>query len=158
MKVLLLKDIKGLGRTGEIKKVSDGYGRNFLMPQGLATPATQSIVTQITKENKEKAESQLKEKERNLKLKKQIEAKTFVIRAKASPPRPGGQGGAGKQALFAAVHETDIALVLTQKLGMEVDPKHIILDSQIKTLGNHKASFKLASDLRAVVNLAIEPL
>src|SRR4026209_1785229 len=112
MKVLLSKDIQGLGKAGQVKEVSDGHARNFLFPKHLAMPATTAVLAQVQKEEKEKQEKIKKQEERLLKLKNKLEGKTVVIKAKSS----------GKN-LFASLHKDQIAQALTEKLGVEISPQ-----------------------------------
>ncbi|MBI3952781.1 MAG: 50S ribosomal protein L9 [Candidatus Doudnabacteria bacterium] len=147
MKILLLKNVPGLGKAGEIKEVSDGYGRNFLMPRGLAAIATTAAVAKISKEQGEKAEKKAREHEKHLKLKSQLEGKIFLIKGKAD-----------KNTLFAQIRESEIASAINQKLQTEIKPEQIIIKSPIKTLGSAQAEVRLQADIGAVVNLSIEAL
>ena len=158
MKVILTKDVTGLGRAGDIKEVSDGHARNFLIPKHLALPATTESLLRIQKEESEHQAKVLKDQERFLDLKKKLENKTFTIKVKATPPRPNGQVGAGKKNLFAAVHEAEIAKVITDKAGAEISPKMIEIKLPIKALGLHEVEVRFAKNLTARVKLIVESL
>lgn len=145
MKILLIKDVSGIGRAGDIKEVSDGHGRNFLVPRGLAVIATNTVIQQVSKEQAEKKEKQAHEHEKHLKLKSQLENKIFTIKTKAN-----------KETLFAAVHESEIADSINRKLGLQIDPMQVIIPAPIKAIGPHQAEIKLEPDIKAVVNLTIE--
>ena len=92
MKVLLTKDVSGLGRAGDVKEVSDGHARNFLIPKHLALPATSEILRQVQKEEGEKQAKLAREQERFLAFKKKVEGRAVLLKGKA-------QG----QNLFAAI-------------------------------------------------------
>ena len=141
MKVILTKDVSGLGRANQIKDVSDGHARNFLIPKHLALPATAQVLAKVQKEEKEKQEKLIKLQERNVSLRNNLEGKTFTIRAKAE-----------KQNLFAAVHEDQIAKLLA------VEPEKIIISQPIKSLGLHEVEVKFSDNLKAKVKLDVQSL
>jgi large subunit ribosomal protein L9 len=145
MKIILTKDVQGLGKVGDVKDVSDGYARNFLLAKHLGLPATNVALDKIQKEQAEKQAKMTKENERALNLKAKLEGKTIAITGKAQ-----------KQSLFAAIHEKDIALAITEKLGTEVAADSIIIKNPIKTLGNHTVEVKLAQNLSATVKLEVK--
>ena len=147
MKVLLSKDVSGLGKAGQVKEVSDGHARNFLFPKHLAMPATTAVLAQVQKEEKEKQEKIKKQEERLLKLKNKLEGKTVVIKAKSS----------GKN-LFASLHQDQIALALTEKLGIEISPQLLTMDKAIKTLGLHVLELKLSELQKVKINVNIEAI
>jgi large subunit ribosomal protein L9 len=147
MKVILLKDVSGIGRAGDIKEVSDGYARNFLMPKNLATAATLPQVEKIAKEKKEKDQKLAREAERLEKSKNLLESKPFTIRSKAN----------GKH-LFAAIHEDQIASLVSERLGFDFNPKRVHIEKPIKDLGLHKVIVKLSEKLTAKINLSVESL
>ena len=145
MRVILVKDVSGIGRAGDIKEVSDGYARNFLMPKKLAMLATIAETDRIAKEKREKQEKLAREQEKLERSKKILEAKLFTIKAKAD----------GRH-LFAAIHEADIAKLVSERIGTELDPKRIRLPKAIKELGSHKVTIKLSEKLEAIINLNVE--
>lgn len=136
MKVLLIKDVYKLGRAGDIKKVADGYGRNFLMPQGLAVLATQGALKQV---EKIKAQAEIRRSAQNNELKgiaDQIKDVTLVFPAKA--------GETGK--LYGSITTGDIAAALTEKIRIEIKRQQV--DSQpIRSLGEFTAHVRLTMDL-----------
>ncbi len=144
MKVILTKDIPGSGRAGDIKEVSDGHARNFLIPRHLALPATAEMLMRIQKEESEHQAKVAKEYERLLQLKNRLHNKVVTMKGKAD-----------KNHLFAAIHEKEIALAMTQTLGAEISPDLIKLKQPVKTLGNHEIEVKFAKDLSAVVKLNV---
>lgn len=147
MKVLLTKNVAGLGKTGDVKEVSDGHARNFLIPRHLALPATSSVLAQVQKEEKEHQEKLKRQQERFEDLKHKIENKTFTVKAKAD-----------KQNLFAAVKEVQIAEALQDRLKMEITKDQIVILKPIKSLGLHQAQIRLAQNPPINVNLVVEQL
>ncbi|MEW6400560.1 MAG: 50S ribosomal protein L9 [Chloroflexota bacterium] len=136
MKVLLTKDVYKLGRAGDVKKVADGYGRNFLIPQGFAVLATSGAMKQI---EKIKSQAEIRRSALNSELKglaEQIQGVTLAFPAKA--------GETGK--LYGSITTQDIATALQEKIRFEVKRQQI--DSQpIRTLGEFTAHVRLTMDL-----------
>ncbi len=145
MKVILTKDVAGLGRSGDIKEVSDGHARNFLIPKHLALPATSEVLNKIQKEEFEHQQKIAREQDRSLSLKNKLENKIFTIKAKAN-----------KNSLFAAVHEDQIAKAINDKTGAEISPSLIVLKKPVKTLGIHEVEIRFAKNLSASVKLNVE--
>lgn len=145
MKVILTKDIPGSGRAGDIKEVSDGYARNFLIPKHLALPASSEILSRVQKEESEKQTKIAKEQERFVQLKKKLENKIIKLKAKAN-----------KTNLFAAVHEVQIAKAINDTTGAEIGPDIIFIKKPIKSLGEHEVEIRFAKDHIASVKLVIE--
>lgn len=136
MKVLLIKDVYKLGRAGDIKKVADGYGRNFLLPQGLAVLATAGAMKQI---GKIKSQAEVRRDTQNNELKgvaDMIKGVVLTFPAKA--------GDTGK--LYGSITTGDIAEALTEKIRLEVKRQQV--DTQpIRTLGEFTAHVRLTMDL-----------
>ncbi|MDD4816141.1 MAG: 50S ribosomal protein L9 [Clostridia bacterium] len=132
MKVILLNDVKGTGKVGDIVNVADGFGKNFLIKNNLAKPATNDAIN-INQEQK-KADAFHKEEERlqAVELAKKIEKLTLTLQAKS--------GENGK--IFGAITTKEIADCF-QKLGFEVDKRKILLKEPIKSVGNYKLEIKL---------------
>ncbi|MBD0382233.1 50S ribosomal protein L9 [Paenibacillus sedimenti] len=144
MKVVLLKDVKGQGKKGEIKEVSEGYAQNFLFAQGLAAPATQGAVK--TLDNQKKAEQRRKEQEKAdaQALGEKLNELTVTIKAKA------GEGGR----LFGAITSKQIAEVL-EKQKIVIDKRKIVLEDPIRTLGVTKVPVKLHSEVTATLSVQV---
>jgi large subunit ribosomal protein L9 len=144
MKVLLIKDVYKLGRAGDIKKVADGYGRNFLLPQGLAVLATEGAMKQV---EKIKSQAEIRRNAQNQELKgiaDQIKEQTLIFPAKA--------GETGK--LYGSITTQDIATALTEKIRFEVKRQQI--DTQpIRTLGEFTARVRLTMDLVPEVKIIV---
>ncbi len=144
MKVLLIKDVKSLGKKGEIKEVKDGYGQNFLIAKGMAKLATPDVVASW-KAEQERMEKELKETlERLEKEKREIEAKKIVITKKLAPA--GIQGSVGKD---------DIAKAISEQLNIKIDKKIVELKKALKTVGEHKVDIKLGHGIHATTTVSI---
>ncbi len=144
MKVLLVKDVKSLGKAGEIKEVKDGYGQNFLINKGLAKLATPEVVANWKAEQEQK-EAELKaELERLENEKKALEAATIRIEKQAAPV--GIKGSVGN---------ADIAKAIEAQLGIEIDKKHINLKKAIKSTGIHEIDAKLGHGIHAALKVEV---
>ncbi|MBQ1252102.1 MAG: 50S ribosomal protein L9, partial [Firmicutes bacterium] len=132
MKVILLQDVKGQGKKGEVVNASDGYARNFLFPKKLAIEASDANMT-IWKRNKAKEEAAAAAKLAEAQaMAKEIKGKTYVLKAKA------GEG----ERLFGSVTNMDIAAALAEQ-GIKVDKRNIELEGNIKTIGQYKVKIKM---------------
>lgn len=145
MKVILLENVAGLGRAGDIKVVKDGYARNYLLPKKLAEIATKNKEEYIKKLSEKLAEKAQKVYEDAVSLKNQLEDKVIEIFAKA--------GEEGK--LFGSVTSTLVAEEL-KKLGFEIDKKKILMD-HIKVLGEYKIRIRLDEGVIANIKLIVKP-
>jgi large subunit ribosomal protein L9 len=146
MKVLLIKDVKNLGKAGEIKEVKEGYGQNFLVKKGLAKHATDEVIAQWKIDQAKIAEDEKKELER---LKK-IEAKLAEIKL-VMTKKLGANGS-----LYGAVTKDDIAVALKDQHDIEIDKKSVELEKNaIKTTGNFDISVKLGHGIHAKLTLEI---
>ncbi|MDR3177777.1 MAG: 50S ribosomal protein L9 [Campylobacteraceae bacterium] len=144
MKVLLIKDVKGLGKIGEIKEVKDGYGKNFLIGKGLAKLATNDVLRQYEAEQKRKAEAEAKEIEKIKEIKAAFEKINLLIK------RSLGANGS----LFGAVTKDEIAKELEIQHQIEIDKKNIEIELPIKNTGIFNVSVKLGHGIHS--NLTIE--
>ena len=146
MKVVLLEDIPGRGRAGQMKEVSKGYAKNFLLPRGLALIATPSIVKQVeSRLEKEKLEESI-DRERLVELAQQIEGKEIRFKARM---------GAGER-LFGSITAADVAEELSRAIGSVVDKKKIDLEKPFRQAGSHEIAVKLASDIKPKITVVIE--
>ncbi len=144
MKVILLKNINSLGKQGEIKEVSDGYARNFLIPRQLADIATDELIEHIQKIKQKEKKSAKKELERSQDAAGKLEGKVFEIRAKAS----------SEGRLYASVHPQEISELL-KKRGFAIDAKYIHAD-HIKEIGEHTVTIVLQHGLEARIMLIVK--
>jgi large subunit ribosomal protein L9 len=145
MKVLLIKDVKSLGKAGEIKEVKDGYGQNFLINKGLAKLATPEVV-ENWKAEQERIARELKEDLSRLEAeKKALEASAIVIRKPIAPV--GIQG---------SVTNTDISKAIEEQFGIVLDKKHINLKKPTKSTGSHEVDAKLGHGIHATLNVQVD--
>ena len=133
MKVILLKDVKGTGKKGEMKEVSDGYARNFLLPKKMAIVADNTAVKELNEKNKSKEITAQKEQEEVVELGKKMEEMAITIYSKA------GDGGR----LFGSITSKDIAEQLKKQHSIEVDKRKISLDEPIRVLGSRFVEIKI---------------
>ena len=134
MKVILTADVKGKGKKGDLIEVSEGYGRNFLMPRGLAEPATTDNLN--VKKAKDEAHAR----------KVALEQQAAAEKLKVSPVKVPAKGGAGGR-LFGAVTSKEIAEELSRQYGLQVPKQKIVLEEPIKTFGVHRVKAKLYQDI-----------
>ena len=144
MKILLIKDVKGLGKAGEIKEAKDGYARNYLIPKGFAKLATPEVIKEWEKEQARK-EAELKaELEKINSMKEKLESEKIVIKHKL---------GANGQ-LIGSVTNKEIAEVLKEK-GFDIDKKQIE-HTTIKAPGLYNIDIKLGHGIHAKIELEVE--
>jgi len=136
MKVLLIKDVYKLGRAGDIKKVADGYGRNYLVPQGLAILATKNAAKQIDHIRQKAAIQRAQLNNEMSGLAEQLNGMVLHFAAKA--------GETGK--LYGSITSHMVTDAINQKLGIQLD-RHEVETEPIRTLGEHKARIRLTMDL-----------
>jgi large subunit ribosomal protein L9 len=146
MKVILLKDVKGLGKIGEIKDVADGYARNYLIKNKIALEATEGNI-KFVKSHLEELKKKNERKFENAKeLKEALEGIVVKIKAKA--------GDNGR--LFGAVTSEDIVEAIKAQHNIDLDKKTIDLESPIKTVGSHLVDVKLGMNVNAKLKVEIE--
>ncbi len=133
MKVILLKDVKGTGKKGEVKEVSDGYARNFLLPKKMAVIANNTAVKELDEKNKAQENKAQKEYEAAVELGKKMEELNITIYSKA------GDGGR----LFGSITSKDIAEQIKKQHSIEVDKRKINLDEPIRVLGSRIVEIKI---------------
>ena len=134
MKVLLIKDVKTLGKAGEIKDVKDGYGQNFLIGKGLAKLATPEVVENWKAEQERMAKELKDELERLEKEKIALEASTIRIEKQSAPV--GIKGSVGN---------ADISAAIKEQLNIDLDKKHVNLKKALKSTGIHEVDAKLGA-------------
>ena len=147
MKVILLQDVKGKGKKGQLLEVSDGYARNFMLPKKLAIEATADAINTMKMNDKATQERIAREKAEALEISKKLRAMTLVVKAKG--------GGAGR--LFGAVTNAEIASAL-EKQGVKLDKRKIVLNETIKNVGTYTATCKLGYEISAPLTVKIEEL
>ena len=133
MKVILLKDVKGTGKKGEMKEVSDGYARNFLLPKKMAIVADNTAVKELNEKNKAAENKAQKEYEAAVELGKKMEEMNIVMYSKA------GDGGR----LFGSITSKDIAEQLKKQHDIVVDKRKVLLNEPIRVLGSTNVEIKI---------------
>ena len=146
MKVILLTDVKGKGKKGQMIEVSDGYARNYMLPRKLAQEATADAVNTMRMNDKATAERQAKERAEAVAISKQLRELTLVVKAKG--------GGAGR--LFGAVTNTEIADALKKNAGITIDKRKIVMGETIKNVGTYTVTCKLGYEINAPLTVKIE--
>ena len=146
MKVILLTDVKGKGKKGQMIEVSDGYARNYMLPRKLAQEATADAVNTMRMNDKATAERQARERAEAVAISKQLRELTLVVKAKG--------GGAGR--LFGAVTNQEIATALKAKAGIELDKRKIVISDPIKNVGTYTVTCKLGYEITAPLTVKIE--
>ena len=147
MKVILLQDVKGKGKKGQMLEVSDGYARNFMLPKKLAIEATPDAINTMRMNDKATQERIAREKAEALATSKKLREMTVVVKAKG--------GGAGR--LFGSVTNAEIADALA-KQGIKLDKRKIVLNETIKNVGTYTATCKLGYEINAPLTVKIEEL
>ena len=146
MKVILLTDVKGKGKKGQMIEVSDGYARNYMLPRKLAIEATTDAVNTMRMNDKATAERQARERAEALETSKKLKEMILVVKAKG--------GGAGR--LFGAVTNTEIADALKKNSGITLDKRKIVIDEPIKNVGTYTVKCKLGYEIVGQLTVKIE--
>ena len=144
MKVIFNVDVKGQGKKGDMKEVSDGYARNYLIPRKLATEATADNLNAFKLKEKAKAAQIAKEKAQALENAKQLSAVQVLIKAKGNGDR-----------LFGAVTNQEISDALKEQFGIEVEKNKIIITEPIKAYGSFTAKAKLGYETSSNINILV---
>lgn len=146
MQIILLQDVKSLGKKGTVVKVNDSYGRNYIIPKKLGVEANPVNLNNLKLQNAnaEKIENMKQESARSMKEK--LSGKTIVLRIKT--------GKDGKA--FGSVTGKEIAQAIMDELGLEVDKKKISIEEPIKTVGTHTVNVKLYKDIHTDITVRVE--
>lgn len=145
MKVLLIKDVKSLGKIGEVKEVKDGYGKNFLIAKGFAKHATPEVMEQWEKEQEKIKAQEASQIEEANKTKEKIDSFKFTIKHKV-----GANGH-----LIGSVTNKEIQIAMKEQADIEIDKKQISLEDKIKTIGIYKADCKLGHGIHAMATIDV---
>lgn len=145
MKVVLTQDVPKLGRRGTVVEVADGYGRNYLLPRGLAVPAEAGILEDLAKREKAQAAKEKRLEERARAVAAGLEGRELVIKARA--------GEAGK--LFGAVTAKEIAEGLARHFQVQVDKRKVELPGPIKALGSYPVTIRLHPQISATITVKV---
>jgi len=145
MKVLLLKDVKGTGKAGEVKEVSDGYGKNFLIGKGLALLATNEVLNKHKAQMRREAEKEAAEIEEAKEIAKKLDAQKFTLKHKI-----GANGH-----LIGSITNKEVSEALKEQADIELDKKNITLKSKVKTVGIFEADCKLGHGIHGTVKIDV---
>lgn len=146
MKVLLLEDVRSQGKKGEIIEASDGYARNFLIPRKLAVEANAQILTEYKNKKASEAHKKAEEKKAAEAAAASINGKSIVYKA---------TGGADGR-LYAAVTAVDISKKLKETFGIDVDKRKLVLNDNIKNVGEYNVTVKLYPEISAKIKVIVE--
>ena len=146
MKIVLLEDVPGRGKAGEIKEVSKGYAKNFLLPRGLALVATSTVIKQVeSRLEREKLEESV-DRDKLVELAQQIEGKEIRLKARM---------GAGER-LFGSITAANVAEELSRAIGSVIDKRKIDIEKPFRQTGSYEVAVKLASDIKPKITVVIE--
>jgi large subunit ribosomal protein L9 len=146
MEVLLLKDVAQLGKAGDVKRVADGYARNFLLPRNLAVLATPGAIKQAKLHRQAEAQHKAKALSDAQALAQQLDGLTVTFKARAGE----------SDRLYGSITNANIAEALEEQIAREVDRRKIELDEPLKELGTHAVTIRLAPGAEAKVTVVIE--
>ncbi len=148
MKVILLQDVRGKGKKGQMLEVSDGYARNYMLPRKIAIEATADAVNTMRMNDKATQERIAKEKAEAMEVSKKLREMTVVVNAK----------GGGNGRLFGSVTNQEIADALKAKTGIALDKRKIIITDAIKNVGTYTVICKLGYEITAPLTVKIEEI
>ena len=148
MKVILLQDVRGKGKKGQMLEVSDGYARNYMLPRKIAIEATADAVNTMRMNDKATQERIAKEKAEAMKISKKLREMTVVVNAK----------GGGNGRLFGSVTNQEIADALKAKTGIALDKRKIVITDAIKNVGTYTVTCKLGYEITAPLTVKIEEI
>ena len=146
MKVILLQDVKGKGKKGQLLEVSDGYARNFMLPRKIAIEATADAVNTMRMNDKATQERIAREKAEAMETAKKLRELTVTVTAK----------GGGNGRLFGSVTNQEIADALKAKAGIVLDKRKIVIADAIKNVGTYTVTYKLGYEISAPLTVRIE--
>ena len=145
MKVILLQDVKGKGKKGQMLEVSDGYARNFMLPKKMAIEATADAINTMRMNDKAAAEKAAKERAAAMDISHKLREMTLTVTAKG--------GGAGR--LFGSVTNQEIADALKASAGIVLDKRKIVIAEPIKNVGTYTVTCKLGYEISAPLTVKI---
>ena len=148
MKVILLQDVKGKGKKGQMLEVSDGYARNYMLPKKMAIEATADAINTKNMNDKAAAEKTAKERAEAVEISRRIRELTVTVKAKG--------GGTGR--LFGSVTTQEIADALKASAGITLDKRKIVLSDPIKSVGTYTVQCKLGYEITAPLTVKIEEI
>ena len=147
MKLILTQEVTGLGSAGDVVEVKDGYGRNYLVPRGVAIRWTRGAEKTVESIKTARSTRAVRDQDHAVEVKTKLEAQSVAVKVRA------GEGGR----LFGAVTVSEIAGALADASGEQVDKRTIAVKNPIKSLGSHVVSVKLHDEVSATVALNVIP-
>ena len=145
MEIVLLEDVKALGKKGQIVKVNDGYARNFILPKKLGVEATSKNLNDLKLQKANAAKVAAEQLAAAIELAEQIEKVSVTLKMKA------GEGGKA----FGSISGKEIAAAAADQLKLDIDKKKLVLPEPIKTFGNHEVPVKLHKDVTAKLTVKV---
>ena len=145
MKVILLQDVRGKGKKGQMIEAAEGYARNYLIPRGLAVEATADAVNTMNLQAKAKAKADAEAKAEALAIAEKLKSCQVKIAAK------GGEGGK----LFGAITGKEIAAALAEQFSLTIDGKKLVLEQPIKSFGSYEVKAKLGYEVSGTVYVLV---
>ncbi len=146
MKVFLKKDVPNLGKANEVQTVADGYARNYLIPKGLAVPATPGQIKAAREFAKRQQAREDRDRERSLQIAEQLKATSLDFKAKA--------GETGR--LYGSITSADVAASISEVIGLDFDKRNVLMDRPIRELGEHVVDVKLKGGVQGVVRVVVD--
>lgn len=146
MKVLLLEDVSQLGKAGDVVEVADGYGRNFLLPRGLALFATPSVLSEVEMHRQAYASRQAQTDAQWVEVAGILDGKEINIKAQAG----------AKERLYGSITKADIAREIHHLTGIDIDKRRIEMGQPIHRLGSHEVTIKLGKDAVPKIKVIVE--
>ena len=148
MKVILLQDVRGKGKKGQMLEVSDGYARNYMLPRKMAIEATADAVNTMRMNDKATQERIAREKAEAMETAKKLREMTVTVTAK----------GGGNGRLFGSITNQEIADALKAKTGIALDKRKIVINDAIKNVGTYTVTCKLGYEITAPLTVKIEEI
>ncbi len=145
MKLILTADVPNLGAPGDLVEVKDGYGRNYLVPQGLAISASRGAEKQVANIRRAREARTVRDQAHANEIKQSLQSLAVTLTAHA--------GDAGK--LFGSVTSADVAAAITKAGGPKLDKRSIVIPAPIKAVGNHAVQVKIHGDVDAKISVAV---
>ena len=147
MKLILTQEVTGLGAPGDVVEVKDGYGRNYLVPRGVAIRWTRGAEKTVDSIKSARASRAVRDHDHAAEIKSKLESAPVNVKVRS------GEGGR----LFGAVTVAEIAGALTEATGEQVDKRTIVVKNPIKSLGSHVVNVKLHDEVSATANINVVP-
>jgi large subunit ribosomal protein L9 len=146
VQVILIQDVEGMGKAGDLKTVADGYGRNYLIRRGLAKPVTAGELKQVEQHRRAASKRAMRELTDAQAMAERLSQMTLVFKARA------GEG----TKLYGSITSGDIADRISRELGREFDRRKVHLDESLRQLGSHRVPVRLMADITPEVTVVIE--